>query len=77
MTTCDRCSTETRVTIMSKFNRDVLCMPCNKDEKEAPGFAAARKVEFQAVRAGDYNFAGVGLSPEAARFLSEKRGLRK
>jgi hypothetical protein len=55
-TTCDRCRASTTVTTMSKFNTDTICMSCEEDERLAPGYREACRVESDAVRSGDYNF---------------------
>ena len=74
--TCDRCFKETKVHTMSKFNRDELCLACKADEKLAPGYRAADAAECSAVRSGDYNFAGVGLSATDQSFLAERLAQR-
>jgi hypothetical protein len=74
---CDRCNGSLDSSIMSKFNRDILCTPCQDDECEAPGYAAADAAEVAAVRAGDYNFPGTGLSPQDQAFLAARRAARK
>lgn len=74
---CDRCHEETKITIMSKFNRDTLCVECKEDEMKAPGYAAAATAELQACKDGNYNFPGVGLSRSDATFLSRLRKQRK
>jgi len=58
--TCDRCGDQTAVTIMSKFNEDIICMDCLAKEKAHPKYAEASKAELEAVKRGDYNFPGVG-----------------
>jgi hypothetical protein len=62
---------------MSKFNRDIICTPCKDDECEAPGYAAADAAEVAAVRGGNYNFPGIGLSPQDQEFLAARRAARK
>ena len=74
---CDRCNGPLELPIMSKFNRDIICTPCKDDECEAPGYAAADAAEVAAVRAGDYNFPGIGLSPQGQAFLAARRAARK
>jgi hypothetical protein len=74
---CDRCNGPLELSIMSKFNRDIICTPCKDDECEAPGYAAADAAEVAAVRAGDYNFPGIGLSPQDQAFLAARRAARK
>jgi hypothetical protein len=59
--TCERCGIETRVHTCSMFNTDTICMDCAAAEKKLPEYEAARAAEEAAVRAGNYNYAGVGL----------------
>jgi hypothetical protein len=75
-TICDRCRTSTTVTTMSKFNTDTICMSCEEDERLAPGYREACRVESDAVRSGDYNFPGIGLSFADIKFLAERRKAR-
>lgn len=70
---CDRCFKNTNITIMSKFNRDILCLHCKDDETHAPGYKEAADAEAHAVAQGEYNFPGVGLSREAGKYLAERR----
>ncbi len=58
---CQRCGKETNSFIMSMFNEDLICMDCKKAEREHPAYAEAREVELTHVKAGDYNFKGVGF----------------
>lgn len=60
MTICDRCGKETRSTTMSYFNEDIICPTCDKAEREHPAFEEARQAELEQVKAGNYNFRGVG-----------------
>ena len=61
---------------MSIFNTDTICLPCADDEQEAPGYEAAQQAEDTAVREGNHNFPGVGLSKADRDFLAEKRKAR-
>ena len=61
---------------MSFVNTDTICMPCRYDEKELPDYDQYREAELVAVKAGNFNFPGVGLSAEDETFLSVKRGQR-
>lgn len=61
---CERCGKETIVTIMSKFNTQTICMDCKEKEKAHPKYAEADAAEVAAVKAGNYNFAGIGLPPD-------------
>jgi hypothetical protein len=74
--TCDRCQAKLDVSVMSKFNVDTLCDRCAEDERLAPGYADASKAEMDAVRQGDLNFPGVGLSSEDRAFLANRRRAR-
>lgn len=76
MTICDRCLKQTLGVIMSKFNKDEICLDCHDDEQLAPGYAVADAMELAACRGGNYNYPGVGLSAADAAFLSERRKLR-
>lgn len=60
MTICDRCFKETRSTIMSMFNTDVICMDCKSKERKRPEYKAAVDADCDAIRAGNYNFKGIG-----------------
>ena len=58
--TCDRCGNAAQVSIMSRFNTETLCVPCELKERAHPAFAEAARVELEAVKRGDYNFPGIG-----------------
>lgn len=76
MNSCDRCNQPSVATIMSKFNTDTICLSCKEDERQAPGYAEACRAETAAVRSGDYNFPGIGLSSADANFLAGRRKSR-
>lgn len=59
---CDRCGKKLTVRIMSMYNTDCICLECKKAEEQREDYAAARDAEADAVRHGNYNFKGVGLS---------------
>ncbi len=61
MTICDRCFKETRSTIMSMFNTDIICMDCKSRERKRPEYKTAVDADDDAIRAGNYNFKGIGL----------------
>ena len=46
---------------MSMFNSDVLCFDCKEAETKHPAYKAACDAENEAVKAGNYNFPGIGL----------------
>jgi len=45
---------------MSRFNTDMICMECEDRERAHPKYAEAAAAELRQVRAGNYNYAGVG-----------------
>ena len=57
---CQRCSKETRITIMSMFNTQTICLDCSDAERKDPRYAAARAADEAAIRGGNYNFGGIG-----------------
>ena len=57
---CGRCGVETSIHTMSKFNTDELCLLCEEQEREHPDYGYACVIEEAAVKAGNYNFPGVG-----------------
>jgi hypothetical protein len=74
-TECSRCGGALWVSTMSRFNTDVLCMPCLSDEKQAPGYPEAQAAELAAVRSGNFNYVH-GLSATDADFLAVRRRRR-
>jgi len=59
---CDRCNHSTNnITIMSKFNKDIICMPCKEDERNHPDYKKASDEELAECKKGNYNFEGIGL----------------
>jgi hypothetical protein len=75
--TCERCGAETLGHSMSWFTTEDLCDACKTEEREAPNYNRARAAEESAVRAGMYNFAGIGLAPEDAAALAAARARRR
>lgn len=79
-THCVRCAAPLSSSTMSRFNTDTICLPCDRDERDAPGYPAAAEAELAAVRRGDRNFPGVGLSNadrlHLANRLAERRAVR-
>jgi len=58
---CQRCHAKTFATIMSMFNTEEICLDCKDAEKVRPDYDAAVKADEDAIRAGDFNFKGIGL----------------
>ncbi len=59
--TCDRCGgslSEGR--IMSMFNTDCICMKCKREEQGQENYKEAQEADIKAIRAGNYNFPGIG-----------------
>lgn len=57
---CHRCGHETDTHIMSRFNIDLICTPCEEEERRHPDYNRARRAEEEAVRNGERNYPGVG-----------------
>lgn len=60
MQNCDRCHKPTNITIMSMFNTQTICMDCKDSEKQHPKYKEAQQAELEALKAGNYNFPGIG-----------------
>ena len=58
---CERCNKVTNVTITSMFNTQTICMECKEAEKLDPRYDEAVKADEAAIRAGNFNFKGIGL----------------
>lgn len=58
---CERCGTEARVTIMSMFNTQVICMSCKEVERKHPRYEEAVQRELEECAKGNFNFEGIGL----------------
>lgn len=76
MNKCDRCSTETSSTTMSKFNIDMICTTCHTSEQAHPDYQRARDIEAEEVRKGNMNFPGIGLpkdlDPTTPEFIEKE-----
>jgi hypothetical protein len=46
---------------MSMFNTDIICMDCKSRERKRPEYKTAVDADDDAIRAGNYNFKGIGL----------------
>ena len=58
---CDRCGKPHTVSKKSKFKNETICMECAEAERKRPDYETAHAAEVAAVKAGDWNFKGVGL----------------
>ena len=67
---CDRCGKDLRCgSIMSMFNRDIICGDCKDEERSHPDYKKAQDAELAEVQKGNYNFEGIfkdGYQPYAA-----------
>ena len=57
---CQRCGNEVKEHTMSMFNVQTICIPCKNIEKKHPKYEEACKTDLEYIRAGDYNFPGIG-----------------
>jgi len=61
-TSCDRCGKSLAGgRTMSMFNTQTICLACADEERKRPDYERARKADQEAVKAGDWNFEGIGL----------------
>ena len=61
-TNCDRCGKDlSGGWTMSMFNTDHICMECKKKERQRPDYKQAQDAEIAQIKAGNYNFEGIGL----------------
>lgn len=76
---CDRCKSARPYEgyTMSTFNEQWICLDCKEDERQAPTFEAAREAELQAIRRGETNYCGLGLTVEDMEFLAARREARR
>ena len=58
---CDRCGGSLEHgRIVSRFSMYVICMDCEREERQHPDYQKAADAELAAVRRGDLNFPGIG-----------------
>lgn len=57
---CPRCGRETKAHIMSMFNEQDICLDCADAEEKDPRYQQAREADEAAIRAGNFNFKGIG-----------------
>jgi hypothetical protein len=61
---CARCSLPLTVSVVSRFNTDVICLACEAKERAHPRYQEAVAAERTALQSGDRNFRGIGLPPD-------------
>ncbi len=60
---CDRCHQLLNgIRTQSMYNNDVLCMSCKDKETQRSDYPDAVQADVDAIKHGDYNFPGIGLS---------------
>jgi hypothetical protein len=70
---CDRCgSDKSQAYICSYFTVEMICFDCKRDEHGCPNYQKAYDAETEAVRNRNFNFPGIGLSPEDQAYLDEQ-----
>ena len=58
---CHRCGKEANTYTMSWFNQEYICMECNDKEEAHPDIELAKDVEVAHVKAGNFNYPGIGF----------------
>lgn len=57
---CERCGNDTLGYITSMFNTETICFECKDKEKNHPDYQKAVDADNEQIRAGNYNFEGIG-----------------
>ena len=57
---CDRCKLPMTSFTMSRFNTEDICLECETKETAHPRYKEAVEAELKQVRAGNYNYPGIG-----------------
>lgn len=62
-TTCDRChGSLSSGRTMSMYNTNCICMACKETETKRTDYSSAVTADHEAIKKGNYNFEGIGLS---------------
>lgn len=61
---CARCGRQIAVSIVSRFNTDILCVECSEKERAHPHYADAVMKEEEEIRRGNLNYPGIGKPPD-------------
>lgn len=60
---CDRCGRSLDGgRTMSMYNEDCICMDCSAAEKKRSDYKEAVAADIAAIKSGNRNFSGIGLS---------------
>lgn len=58
---CSRCGGDLKGgRTMSAYNEDCICMDCARKETQREDYKEARDADNAAIKAGNYNFKGIG-----------------
>lgn len=57
---CQRCYQKVNSHIMSMYSDRLICMDCKSEEEKRDDYEEARGAAAEAIKAGDYNFEGIG-----------------
>lgn len=57
---CPRCGGSLQISIMSRFNTEIICLDCEAKERRHPDYPKAVAAELEAVKRGEQNFPGIG-----------------
>ncbi len=66
---CDRCTKVTASFTMSWFTTEYICMECNDEENDHADIKLAKAVESAHVKAGNYNYPGIGWPGKGKRVM--------
>jgi hypothetical protein len=66
---CHRCSKETDSFTMSWFSTESICMECSDEENDHADIKLAKDVEIAHVKAGNFNYPGIGWPGKDNRLL--------
>lgn len=72
-THCHRCGAETNTTTTSYFSEERICMDCDHLERQHPDFSFACNKEITEIKAGNYNFKGIGAPPDLVEASQKAR----
>ena len=67
--TCHRCEKKTDTFTMSWFSTESICMDCSDEENNHPDIKKAKAVETAHVKAGNYNYPGIGWPGKEKRVM--------
>ena len=66
---CERCNKETNTFTGSYFNTEMICLECDSLERKHPEYEKAKKLEYEQVLKGNYNYEGIGLPSDYNSFV--------